>query len=374
MYAIHFSENIARLRREKKITQEQLADFIGVTKASVSKWETKQSMPDVILLPQLAAYFDVTIDELLGYEPQLSKEQIKKIYLELSGCIATEDFDCVLKRCRELVKQYYSCYEFLIQMVTLWLNHYMLLDGEKGMELLKEAEALCRHILANCKDIGLCSDALILKASVCLAMGKTQQVIEELEEISNPCRLAAESDGILISAYMSAGEWEKANSFTQISMYGHLLSLVGCGTKYMSMHKDELALCEETYRRIQNVAEAFHLVKLNFNIMVLVNYQMAIIYSLHDRKKEAIEQLELFVKPIVEFLNGDENPMRSDEYLDTLDEWFEQLALGGNAPRDKRVVYDSMMSVFETPVFAGLKGEEEYEKLKAFAQKRGEVK
>ena len=40
MYLINFSENISRLRREKKITQEQLADFVGVTKASVSKWET----------------------------------------------------------------------------------------------------------------------------------------------------------------------------------------------------------------------------------------------------------------------------------------------------------------------------------------------
>lgn len=40
MYAISISENIAKLRRERKITQEQLAEFLGVTKASVSKWET----------------------------------------------------------------------------------------------------------------------------------------------------------------------------------------------------------------------------------------------------------------------------------------------------------------------------------------------
>lgn len=40
MYSINFSDNIARLRRERKITQEQLADFVGITKASVSKWET----------------------------------------------------------------------------------------------------------------------------------------------------------------------------------------------------------------------------------------------------------------------------------------------------------------------------------------------
>ena len=83
MYSINFSDNIAKLRKERKITQEQLAEFVGVTKASVSKWETGQSMPDVLLLPQLATFFDVTIDDLIGYEPQLSTEQMLKIYRDL---------------------------------------------------------------------------------------------------------------------------------------------------------------------------------------------------------------------------------------------------------------------------------------------------
>ena len=40
MSTLRISENILRMRREKKITQDQLAEFVGVTKASVSKWET----------------------------------------------------------------------------------------------------------------------------------------------------------------------------------------------------------------------------------------------------------------------------------------------------------------------------------------------
>ena len=73
MNFLNISGNLIRLRHEKKVTQEQVADFIGVTKASVSKWETGQSTPDIMLLPQLAAYFDVSVDALLGYEPQLIK-------------------------------------------------------------------------------------------------------------------------------------------------------------------------------------------------------------------------------------------------------------------------------------------------------------
>lgn len=57
MSQLNFSSNISRLRHEKNITQEQLAEFVGITKASVSKWETGQSLPDVLLLPRLAAFF-----------------------------------------------------------------------------------------------------------------------------------------------------------------------------------------------------------------------------------------------------------------------------------------------------------------------------
>lgn len=56
MNTLQFADNLTRLRREKKVTQEELADFIGVTKASVSKWETRQSLPDILILPQLASF------------------------------------------------------------------------------------------------------------------------------------------------------------------------------------------------------------------------------------------------------------------------------------------------------------------------------
>ncbi len=62
-----------------------LADHIGVTKASVSKWERGQSLPDAPVLAELASFFGVTLDELVsGYEPQLGREQIRRIYRELA--------------------------------------------------------------------------------------------------------------------------------------------------------------------------------------------------------------------------------------------------------------------------------------------------
>ena len=67
--AITLGANINRMRKEAHLTQDDLASFLGVTKASVSKWETGQSYPDLELLPKIATYFDTTIDVLVGYEP-----------------------------------------------------------------------------------------------------------------------------------------------------------------------------------------------------------------------------------------------------------------------------------------------------------------
>lgn len=59
-------QRIARLRRNKGLTQEELGDKVGVSSQAVSKWETDSSVPDVMLLVKIANLFDISVDELLG--------------------------------------------------------------------------------------------------------------------------------------------------------------------------------------------------------------------------------------------------------------------------------------------------------------------
>jgi len=60
---------IADLRKNRGIAQQDLADVLGVSFQSVSKWETGATMPDITLLPSIAEYFNVSVDELLGLKP-----------------------------------------------------------------------------------------------------------------------------------------------------------------------------------------------------------------------------------------------------------------------------------------------------------------
>ena len=66
-----FAQFLSGKRREKNITQGQLADMVGVSHQAVSKWENGQSFPDVTLFPRLANLFGVSVDELMnGSETQ----------------------------------------------------------------------------------------------------------------------------------------------------------------------------------------------------------------------------------------------------------------------------------------------------------------
>jgi len=66
MNTIKINEQISFLRKQKGLTQEQLANALGVTNQSVSKWESGQCCPDIQLLPDIAKFFEVSVDELLG--------------------------------------------------------------------------------------------------------------------------------------------------------------------------------------------------------------------------------------------------------------------------------------------------------------------
>jgi len=65
---LSLSENIRRFRKERSLTQEQLSEALGVTPGAVYKWEAGLSVPELPMLVELADFFDVSVDVLLGYE------------------------------------------------------------------------------------------------------------------------------------------------------------------------------------------------------------------------------------------------------------------------------------------------------------------
>ena len=83
---INLKETLRKLRNNKGVTQEALAKYLGITPQSVGKWERGEGFPDITLLPKLALYFDVTVDELLSIDRVRIEAKINEYLKESSVC------------------------------------------------------------------------------------------------------------------------------------------------------------------------------------------------------------------------------------------------------------------------------------------------
>ncbi len=75
---LYLSRNIKKLRQSKAMTQEELAESLGVSFQSVSRWENGLSYPDIELIPEIAAFFEVSTDVLMGVEQATAEQNLAK--------------------------------------------------------------------------------------------------------------------------------------------------------------------------------------------------------------------------------------------------------------------------------------------------------
>ena len=87
-----FSQNLRRLRLEKNLTQEQLANILGVSVQSVSRWECGNTLPDVMLLPKIARLYGVTVDDLYRADAKGYPSYAQRLLAVYEASGRSEDF------------------------------------------------------------------------------------------------------------------------------------------------------------------------------------------------------------------------------------------------------------------------------------------
>ena len=115
---VYIGENIKRLRLQKELTQETLAEFLGVTFQSVSRWERGESYPDITLLPAIASFFNVTVDSLLGVSKVTDEEKIKE-YLDMYDNMRITDSSLTFERFESAVREFPGDFRILIRYMEL---------------------------------------------------------------------------------------------------------------------------------------------------------------------------------------------------------------------------------------------------------------
>ena len=361
MNEINIGKIISRERKSRGITQEDLADFVGVSKAAVSKWEKGMSYPDVTLLPQLAAYFNISIDDLMNYSPQMTTADIRKLYRELSDEFADEEFDVVFKRIDETVKKYYSCFPLLMQMSLLLLNHCNLAGTpDKTSEAIKYIADMCRRIMAESDDLKLSRQAGSVLAMTYMMENRFSDVVDLLsDDVSDPFS-ADPRTSYLARAYTALGKNEKAKEALQGEIYTDLICFINDIDMLICIPGEDEKRVDEYIRWADGMIDLFKIRSLNFNSVLIHLLTTAVYLAGKGDAEEALKRLDTYTDICCDIkwpIN-----LHGNEYFDTLDKMIQSLDLSGDAPRGEKLVKDSMAdSVIMNPAFSGMAGMKEFE-------------
>lgn len=281
MKKMNIGNVISKRRKDKGITQEELAEYLGVSKPAVSKWESGQSYPDIMLLPVIASYFDISIDELLGYEAQMTAEDIKKTYLRLADEFSKEPFDKVYNECKEYIKSYYSCWDLLFSMAQLLLNHAPLAGSPERMnDTFKEVANIYKRIEEESGNAVISSQALTLRAYCYLALQQPMDAIDLLDGIEEA---VISSELVLAKAYMMKGDLQKAKSTSQIFIYKNLLNLFSAFPDLMYYYSDNPEKMDEWLQKALDLGDVFGLKEMHPSLYFSTYLTAATLFAMQNQ-------------------------------------------------------------------------------------------
>ena len=200
---LSLSDNIRKLRKERKMTQEQLAEVFGVTVGAVHKWESGLSVPELTLIVKMADFFDVSVDVLLGHSMKdNSMESIEDRVFDYCKRMDPE----ALTEAEKALGKYPNSFKIVICCATAYLvfgigsrNRSQL---ERALELLKQSRVLLsQNTDPKINDASICGAI----ATVLFLLGETDRCLEMLKK-NNAGGLFDNQIGIILAAYKKQPE------------------------------------------------------------------------------------------------------------------------------------------------------------------------
>lgn len=218
---------IKRLRREKGITQEALAEYLGITSRAISQWECDRTSPDISSLPALCHIFDISADVLLEIDMEKSKEEIKN-YLSRARDLGNQGRgDERTALLREANKRFPRDYTIMGRLADSLLCEY----SRRGEKDYNEVFTLCRRILAECTDSVTRYETIETLAIAYECAGKTAEMLTLAEEMP---RAHFSQESFMLYRWQGDADLEKRQSYLSF-LITELLSSIGC----TSLHRHD---------------------------------------------------------------------------------------------------------------------------------------
>lgn len=149
----NLGEKLKFLRKKRDLTQEQLAELLGISFQAVSKWETNTSTPDISMFPILANFYGVTTDELLGVDITKRDMRIKEYYRESDELYKSWKLAEMVELHRKACAEFPGNLELRYSLAWTLGQAQNVIRTKK--ENLEEAIDICNMIIANSSDIDL---------------------------------------------------------------------------------------------------------------------------------------------------------------------------------------------------------------------------
>ncbi len=130
---MQIGEVIRKYRIAKNMTQEEMAERLGVTAPAVNKWENGKTLPDISLLAPIARLLGTTPDTLLSFHETLTEEEIKLFVKELNARLKRDTFEECFEWGKEIIEKYPNC-EILICQIAVVLNAHLLMKNVSETE------------------------------------------------------------------------------------------------------------------------------------------------------------------------------------------------------------------------------------------------
>ena len=203
------SNNLKKLRIEKNYTQEQVAEYLGVSAKSVSRWECNNTMPDVMLLPEIAKLYCVTIDDLYKENTTAYKSYAQRLLSVYESTGKTEDF----LRAEVEFEKLFRTDEYTMEDIRCCgvMYHYMM--RECKIKALEYFDKVIEQ--GECEDEDNYYRAWKQKISLLAEIGKNEQNIAiQLERLQNE-QNNPKQWSLVIMAYYYANQIENAYAYVK---------------------------------------------------------------------------------------------------------------------------------------------------------------
>ena len=172
---LNISENIKQLRQEQKITQKDLAKHMNVSHQTVSKWETGSRAPDIQMLPMLASFFGVSIDDLF-YDKEFKKREYEtRVRDKINKYIANRRFE----QARELT---YEAYAKMPDSFILNERYIYFRTRDKNPDDCELLESLSYHLINACYDKSIVNSTICTMITYYASIGEHEKALDMAKE------------------------------------------------------------------------------------------------------------------------------------------------------------------------------------------------